>query len=73
MECFWVYRPFFFFFLIFPSLYALVTQVSTLGFDDALITSEFEKLSQVFSAGAAKNFPPLPLTAIVVQVLTPCS
>ncbi|XP_048323959.1 zinc finger CCCH domain-containing protein 24 [Ziziphus jujuba] len=45
----------------------LMVQVSTLGFDDALITSEFEKLSQVFSAGAAKNFPPLPLTAIVVQ------
>lgn len=44
-----------------------------MGFDDALIASEFEKLAQVFSAGAAKNCPPLPLTALVVQVLTPCS
>lgn len=44
-----------------------------MGFDDALITSEFEKLTQAFAEGSAKNFSSLPLTALVVQVLTPCS
>lgn len=44
-----------------------------MGFDDSLITSEFERLAQAFSAGATANSPSLPLTALVIQVLNPCS
>ncbi|XVF20221.1 hypothetical protein REPUB_Repub11eG0179200 [Reevesia pubescens] len=45
----------------------LIVQVSSVGFDDAQITSEFERLAQAFAAGAAANSPPLPLTAFVIQ------
>lgn len=45
-------------------------QVSSTGFDDALVTSEFERLAQAFAAGAATSSPSLPLTALVVQVPT---
>ncbi|GMN24736.1 hypothetical protein TIFTF001_000677 [Ficus carica] len=45
----------------------LMVQVSTTGFDDALVTSEFEGLAQAFAAGAATSSPFLPLTALVVQ------
>ncbi|OMO91470.1 hypothetical protein COLO4_18342 [Corchorus olitorius] len=47
----------------------LIVQVSSAGFDDAQINSEFERLAQAFAAGAAENS--LPLTAFVVQVLVP--
>ncbi|XVF68599.1 hypothetical protein PTKIN_Ptkin11bG0014800 [Pterospermum kingtungense] len=45
----------------------LIVQVCSVGFDDAKITSEFERLAQAFAAGAAANSPPLPLTAFVIQ------
>ncbi|EOY34334.1 Zinc finger family protein isoform 1 [Theobroma cacao] len=45
----------------------LMVQVCSVGFDDAQITSEFERLAQAFAAGAAANSPTLPLTALVVQ------
>uniref|UniRef100_A0A803PWQ0 C3H1-type domain-containing protein n=1 Tax=Cannabis sativa TaxID=3483 RepID=A0A803PWQ0_CANSA len=45
----------------------LMVQVSTMSFDEALVASEFEKLTQAFSAGAAASVPSLPLTALVVQ------
>ncbi|XP_050370033.1 zinc finger CCCH domain-containing protein 24 [Argentina anserina] len=45
----------------------LMVQVSTAGFDDSLVTSEFERLALAFSAGAAENSPSLPLTALVIQ------
>lgn len=43
-------------------------QVSTGGFDEVLVTGEFEKLAQAFAAGATACSPPLPLSALVVQV-----
>ncbi|OMO67500.1 hypothetical protein CCACVL1_20491 [Corchorus capsularis] len=43
----------------------LIVQVSSAGFDDAQINTEFERLAQAFAAGAAENS--LPLTALVVQ------
>ncbi|KAI4322254.1 hypothetical protein L6164_021965 [Bauhinia variegata] len=45
----------------------LIVQVSSVGFDDALVTSEFERLAQAFVAGAAAHSPSLTLTALVVQ------
>ncbi|PON52607.1 (Uracil-5)-methyltransferase family [Trema orientale] len=45
----------------------LMVQVSTTGIDDALVSSEFEKMAQAFAAGAATSSPSLPLTALVVQ------
>ncbi|KAM5584089.1 zinc finger CCCH domain-containing protein 24 [Rosa sericea] len=45
----------------------LIVQVSTAGFDDSLITTEFERLAQAFSAGATANSPSLPLTVLVIQ------
>ncbi|EXB74656.1 hypothetical protein L484_007662 [Morus notabilis] len=45
----------------------LMVQVSTMGFDDVLVTSEFERLAQAFAAGAAASSASLPLTALVVQ------
>ncbi|KAJ4978648.1 hypothetical protein NE237_009428 [Protea cynaroides] len=45
----------------------LMVQVSTLGFDDELITSELQRMTQHLVSGAAENSPPLPLTALVVQ------
>jgi tRNA (uracil-5-)-methyltransferase len=42
------------------------------GFDDAVITGEFKRLAQAFAAGATANSPSLPLTALVVQVLSSC-
>ncbi|XWS28947.1 hypothetical protein CRYUN_Cryun25bG0115300 [Craigia yunnanensis] len=45
----------------------LIVQVCSVGFDDAQITSEFERLAQAFAAGAAANSPTLPLTAFIVQ------
>lgn len=45
----------------------LMVQVSTAGFDDSLITSEFERVALAFSAGATANSPSLPLTALVIQ------
>lgn len=37
-------------------------------FDDALVNSEFERLAKAFAVGASASSPPLPLTALVVQV-----
>ncbi|KAF7805579.1 zinc finger CCCH domain-containing protein 24 [Senna tora] len=45
----------------------LIVQVSTVGFDDVLLTGEFEKLVQAFVTGATASSPSLPLTALVVQ------
>ncbi|XP_042512558.1 zinc finger CCCH domain-containing protein 24-like [Macadamia integrifolia] len=45
----------------------LMVQVCSLGVDDELITSEFERMVQHFVSGAAENSPPLPLTALVIQ------
>ncbi|CAI0397771.1 unnamed protein product [Linum tenue] len=45
----------------------LMVQVSTKGFDDAIVTSELERLTLSFTNGAAANSPPLPLTALVLQ------
>ncbi|BFG34407.1 hypothetical protein CerSpe_206810 [Prunus speciosa] len=45
----------------------LIVQVSSTGFDDAQITSDFERLAQAFSAGATASSPSLPLTALVIQ------
>ncbi|KAK3206012.1 hypothetical protein Dsin_020058 [Dipteronia sinensis] len=45
----------------------LMVQVSSVGFDDALVNSEFEKLAKAFAEGATASSPPLPLTALVVQ------
>ena len=39
-----------------------------MGFDDGLVNSEFMKMAQAFSVGASANSP-LPLTALLVQVL----
>ncbi|KAL6967269.1 hypothetical protein U1Q18_033073 [Sarracenia purpurea var. burkii] len=43
----------------------LIIQVCTVGFDDGLINSEFEKMAQEFSVGASAES--LPLTVLVVQ------
>ncbi|KAM0996557.1 hypothetical protein ACFX2I_006510 [Malus domestica] len=45
----------------------LIVQVSSSGFDDAQITSEYERLAQAFPAGAAASSPSLPLTFLVIQ------
>ncbi|GLU11786.1 hypothetical protein SLE2022_285080 [Rubroshorea leprosula] len=45
----------------------LIVQVCSVGFDDAQITSEFERLAHSFTVGATANSPNLPLTALVVQ------
>ncbi|XP_057954973.1 zinc finger CCCH domain-containing protein 24 [Malania oleifera] len=45
----------------------LIIQVCSKGFDDALITSELEKMAQAFAAGSSANSPSLPLTTLVVQ------
>ncbi|XP_070675056.1 zinc finger CCCH domain-containing protein 24 isoform X3 [Malus domestica] len=45
----------------------LIVQVSSSGFDDAQITSEYERLAQAFAAGAAASSPALPLTFLVIQ------
>ncbi|PSR86603.1 Zinc finger CCCH domain-containing protein [Actinidia chinensis var. chinensis] len=44
----------------------LIVQVCTVGFDDGLVNSEFEKMAQAFSVGASADSP-LPLTALLVQ------
>lgn len=43
-----------------------------MSFEDALVNSEFERLAKAFAEGAAANSPPLPLSALIVQVLVPC-
>ncbi|CAN1346496.1 Zinc finger CCCH domain-containing protein 24 [Linum perenne] len=45
----------------------LMVQVSTKGFDEAIVTSELEKMAHSFTNGAVTNSPPLPLTALVLQ------
>lgn len=45
-------------------------QVSTAGFDDEVVNGEFEKMTKAFVTGASANTPPLPLTALLIQVLT---
>ncbi|KAL2507527.1 Zinc finger CCCH domain-containing protein 24 [Forsythia ovata] len=45
----------------------LMVQVCTKGFDDGLVKSEFERMAQAFTMGAAGECPPLPLTALVIQ------
>ncbi|XP_047315236.1 zinc finger CCCH domain-containing protein 24 [Impatiens glandulifera] len=45
----------------------LIIQVSTKGFDDGVISVEFEKMAEAFSTGASVTSPALPLTALVVQ------
>ncbi|KAL5831168.1 hypothetical protein ACOSQ4_016522 [Xanthoceras sorbifolium] len=45
----------------------LIVQVCSVGFDDALVNSEFERLANAFAEGATASSPPLPLTALVVQ------
>lgn len=39
-----------------------------MGLDNAIVSSEFERLVQAFVAGAAESAPSMPLTAVVVQV-----
>ncbi|XP_038705829.1 zinc finger CCCH domain-containing protein 24 isoform X2 [Tripterygium wilfordii] len=43
----------------------LIVQVCSVGYDDALITNEFESLAQAFAVGAAADT--LPLKVLVVQ------
>lgn len=44
-------------------------QVSTSGFDDEVVNGEFVKMTKAFATGASANCPPLPLTALLIQVL----
>lgn len=43
--------------------------MSSAGFDDGVVNDELEKMARAFAAGAYSNSPPLPLTALLVQVL----
>ncbi|KAJ8434169.1 hypothetical protein Cgig2_009736 [Carnegiea gigantea] len=45
----------------------LMVQVCTTGYDDDVINSEIERMTQAFAAGAASTSPPLPLTALLLQ------
>ncbi|CAL0334046.1 unnamed protein product [Lupinus luteus] len=45
----------------------LIVQVSTSGFDDTQVASEFKRLAEAFVAGATSHSPTLPLTTLVVQ------
>lgn len=45
----------------------LIVQVSSVGFDDDMITIELRGLAHAFTTGAAGSAPPLPLTALVIQ------
>ncbi|KAA8544035.1 hypothetical protein F0562_021788 [Nyssa sinensis] len=45
----------------------LMVQVCSAGFDDGIVNSEFEKMTQSFAMGASSDSPCLPLTALVVQ------
>ncbi|KAF9675216.1 hypothetical protein SADUNF_Sadunf09G0009100 [Salix dunnii] len=45
----------------------LIVQVSSVGFDDDIITIELRGLAHAFSTGAAGSAPPLPLTVLVIQ------
>ncbi|XP_059660584.1 zinc finger CCCH domain-containing protein 24 [Cornus florida] len=45
----------------------LMVQVCSVGFDDEMVNSELEKMSQAFLVGASADSPPLPLTALVLQ------
>ncbi|XP_030453001.1 zinc finger CCCH domain-containing protein 24 [Syzygium oleosum] len=45
----------------------LIIQVCSVGLDNAIVSSEFERLVQAFVAGAAESAPSMPLTAVVVQ------
>lgn len=45
-----------------------MTKVCTKGFDDCVIKGEHERMAQAFTMGAAGESPPLPLTALVIQV-----
>ncbi|KZV34575.1 zinc finger CCCH domain-containing protein 24 [Dorcoceras hygrometricum] len=45
----------------------LIVQVCTVGLDDGQVKLEVEKLAQAFSVGSSMEFPPLPLTAFVIQ------
>ncbi|KAB5540683.1 hypothetical protein DKX38_013657 [Salix brachista] len=46
----------------------LIVQVSSVGFDDDIITIELRGLAHAFTTGAAGTAPPLPLTVLVIQV-----
>lgn len=43
-------------------------QVCTLGSDDGKVKDEIQQLAQAFSVESTKGSPPLPLTALVIQV-----
>ncbi|KAJ8551886.1 hypothetical protein K7X08_028329 [Anisodus acutangulus] len=45
----------------------LIVQVSTLTFDDALVSNELQGLAKAFAVGAFGSSPTLPLTALVLQ------
>ncbi|XP_010253649.1 PREDICTED: zinc finger CCCH domain-containing protein 24 isoform X2 [Nelumbo nucifera] len=45
----------------------LMIQVCSSGFDDELVTTEFERMAQSLALEAAESSPPLPLTVLVVQ------
>ncbi|XP_057997523.1 zinc finger CCCH domain-containing protein 24 isoform X2 [Hevea brasiliensis] len=45
----------------------LIVQVCSAGFDNEVINSELGKLADAFATGAAANYPPLPLTVLVLQ------
>ncbi|KAG6760719.1 hypothetical protein POTOM_033899 [Populus tomentosa] len=47
----------------------LIVQVSSVGFDDDMITNELRGLAHAFTTGAAGSAPPLPLTALVIQAI----
>lgn len=62
-------RPFI---VVFISIFLFLCsdiQVSTAGFDDGVVNGEFEKMTKAFVVGASANTPPLPLTALLIQVL----
>ncbi|MQL82333.1 hypothetical protein Taro_014802, partial [Colocasia esculenta] len=46
----------------------LIVQVCTLGIDNNVTNSEFQKMSEALARGASDCSPPLPLTSLVVQV-----
>lgn len=46
-----------------------MVQVCMAGYDDDVINSELERMTRAFAMGAASTSPPLPLTALVLQVV----
>ena len=48
----------------------LMVQVCSTDTDEAEVATEFEEMAKAFAEGARASTPPLPLTVLVVQVIT---